>query len=172
MTNNSSHEPPIALEGFNLLNFTVDAFEGFDCDADRAESRLEVAFVPELHPKDPRVTLSVTMAPETESSNVPYSLSSRSAGYFLAKQEIRRGAVDPGLFVNALTIMYGALRGIVLQCTAAASHGPALLPTVMMVDVVASHIAREEKAALEGHVEQARPKTRKAPNTRKTSKKK
>jgi preprotein translocase subunit SecB len=150
MSRNLSHEPPIKLEGFTLLNLAIDTVDRFDCDAETSESRLEIGFVPELHPEDAhrfRVTVSVTMGPDTKSSNVPYSLSARSTAYFVASQEIERDAVDPALFVNALTIMYGVLRGIVLQCTAAAGNGPAILPTVMMVDVVASQIASDQTIA-------------------------
>lgn len=162
---NSSHEPPITLEGFTLLKLAIETNERFDCDAEAANARLDLSFIPELHPDDPRrfrVTLSVAMEPEMESSNVPYSLSTRSTGYFIASQELAREAVDPILFVNALTIMYGALRGIVLQSTSAAGNGAALLPTVMMVDVVAAQIAREQMPAADA----AAPRTKTSTGTK------
>lgn len=143
MSKNSSLRPIIELESVQLLSFSFESPGEFDPSKPLDEVRVGISFAPEVHADDEklfRVFMEIRLIPRDEAAkNTPYLVSSRVIGYFSGPKQ-RGGNFDPAILLNALTVLYGALRGMVLQTSGSAAHGPIVLPTIAMYSAVSEYL--------------------------------
>lgn len=94
------------------------------------------------------VTLSLKSS-ESASSSYPIVFSVRVVGFFKVVEPFPEGAIHGERVVNALTILYGIVRGHLV--TSAAWFGKTfLLPTVYFTDLVNEKVAAANKQQIAG----------------------
>lgn len=129
--------PSLSLEALQIHALSILTLSGYSEDRPAGEAITRVGFRTDRHAEDPhrmRVLLDLKIDRQSQGDNVPYRIIARAIGYFALELEIP-AEVHASIVANALTIMYGALRGMVLQTTGAYPYGPVILPTVLMYDV-------------------------------------
>lgn len=83
--------------------------------------------------------LRITLSPEDVAvpANLPYTVAIRMRGWFQTPLVIDSFVPEP-LALNALSILYGTMRGFVGQTTSMMSNGPLVLPAVVFDKMVAN----------------------------------
>lgn len=131
---------PLNLEALQVLSLSYSAFSDYDDSAAADYTLTEIGFLPEPHSQDAsrfRVLFEMKFDRPDPAVNTPYQVHARATAYFITPMPLKGGKIRAPLVVNALTILYGALRGVVMQSTGIALHGSIVLPTLVMSDVVA-----------------------------------
>jgi preprotein translocase subunit SecB len=142
--------PDLNLEALRVQSLAFEAFNDYDDEAESAYTLTEIGFLPERHESDVhrfRVFFETKFDRAEDHENTPYRVHLRATGYFVTLSDLQSDQVPAGALVNALTIMYGALRGMIMQSTGAAVHGSIVLPTILMGDVLARSIETDASLA-------------------------
>lgn len=133
-------KPSLSLEGMHITELEISTVPGYDEERPADEVTNKVGFRTDRHTEDEsrlRILFDLTTERTSAQDNVPYVLHVRCIAYFQLDTAVPE-VIDGRLVANALTIVYGSVRGALLQTTGIFPYGSVLLPTVLMSEVVAT----------------------------------
>jgi len=144
------NQPNLNLEALQVQSLMFEALSDYDEEAEQSYTLTEIGFLPERHETERtrfRVFFEAKFDKADPKENVPYRIHIRSVGYFVTLKDIAGDKLGAVLLSNALTIMYGALRGVIMQSTGAGENGSIVLPTLLMSEVVVLAAAVDDSVA-------------------------
>lgn len=83
-----------------------------------------------------RVILKAEFGPSEERKDCPYRGHAEMIGWFAVSDQWPEARSEELVKVNAASILYGAIREMLLTVTARSSHGPFMLPTMSFASAV------------------------------------
>lgn len=144
-----------------VLNFLDFAIDGVSCVSyedykPEVPQRAQVQFALQVQkdPEDPfkfiaGLDIRVFKKDEDQDANAPYQISFGIMGQFRAIAPLDAAMKVPVFFAhNAVTLLYGAARGVVFQITAGGANGRFVLPTVAFDNLV-SAAAKDPESGVE-----------------------
>jgi hypothetical protein len=155
---------PLHLEGFVVDSLIVKTNPDYDDKLDHAGS-LRVAPDLLMHKTEEgrlllRMRVRFDADPERPRA-LPYRVDVTGEAYFCVEPADTEGADGFRLVVyNGSAILFGLLRGQVMQATALGSHGTLILPVANLVDALRRKLSRKLKdmeTGAAGRENQARP---------------
>lgn len=140
-------KPSLSLEGMHITELGISTVPDYDEGRPADEVTSKVGFRTDRHSEDEsRIRILFDLRTERTSAqdNVPYVFHVRCVAYFQLDTAVPE-VIDGRLIANALTIIYGSVRGALLQTTGIFPYGSAMLPTVLMSEVIATAGQAPEK---------------------------
>src|ERR1019366_139773 len=135
----------LEVEGYSLEELHVaESSEGDQADGERS-TLPDVDFRAFTHSTDPD-KFAVSLRVGGKRGRLKFSL--RIVGYFRVAEPFLNGKVPAERVVNALSILYGVVRGYIGTC-AAWFDGSIVIPTVYFTDLVNAKIETARQRAIE-----------------------
>jgi preprotein translocase subunit SecB len=83
-----------------------------------------------------RVILKAAYGPSEQQKDCPYQGQTEMIGWFTVSDQWPEERAEELVSVNGASILYGAIREMLLTVTARSSHGPFMLPTMSFASAV------------------------------------
>jgi hypothetical protein len=126
---------PLAIA---LENLSIETRHEFK-DDEVVTSNLNIGFHAEVVGEDSfnvRFVYNLEGFGDERPSNFPYAIRASLHGRFQTLKTLSHGLIPVPEVINALGILYGALRGFILQATAMSMNGPFTLPSLVFNNLV------------------------------------
>lgn len=94
-----------------------------------------------------RVILKATYGPSEQQKDCPYQGHTEMIGWFTVSDQWPEESAEELVSVNGASILYGAIREMLLTVTARSSHGPFMLPTMSFASAVKEAPEAPKKAS-------------------------
>jgi len=127
---------PLQLKSHFFHSIRLQAIPGGKKDAATDINR-EIAFSPlPQNPKDWQLELTVKLSSTDKAKPFVYELEVHAIGVFELVAELPEDRKQQLIVVNGLSILYGAIREMVINMTARSAYGAVSLPSISFTDVL------------------------------------
>ena len=139
-------QPLLNFIDYHLARLRVEPEPSF-APEDPQRAQIQTTFAVGRDPEQKQrfeVTLSVNIYKESADENVPYLVEFTIVGQFWSNVLLTSRGIPVLIVINALSLLYGAARGIVGQVTAGGTHHRFVLPSLSFDDSVRRGIGDPE----------------------------